>query len=133
MEDAFESLLLTLLRDGARGMVSPPGRSPVRPARLPISVVVRSIDMTPGADERRSCFPVPPECLGGALDLADKLDVLLVRPLAFGSRSASIMGEPTALPGDCLGIGKDFNRLKTLFENSFERQEGLRRCVWYGG
>jgi hypothetical protein len=105
MEEAVDSLLLTLLRDGARGMVSPPGRSPVRPARLPISVVVRSIDMTPGADKGRSCLPVPLECLWVALDLADMLDALLVRPLAFGSRSVSIVGKLTALPRASLGIG----------------------------
>jgi hypothetical protein len=104
MEDAAESLLLTLLRDGARGMVSPPGRSPMRPGRLPISVAVRNIDMTPGADARESCLPVLPECLWVALDMADMLDALLVRPLAFGSRSASIVGKLTAQPVGLSGI-----------------------------
>jgi hypothetical protein len=104
MEDAAESLLLTLLRDGARGMVSPPGRSPMRPGRLPISVAVRNIDMTPGADARDSCLPVPPECLWVDLDMADMLDALLVRPLAFGSRSASIVGKLTAQPGGLPGV-----------------------------
>jgi hypothetical protein len=87
-------------------MVSPPGRSPMRPGRLPISVAVRNIDMTPGADARESCLPVPPEHLWVALDMADMLDALLVRPLAFGSRSASIVGKLTAQPGGFSGIEK---------------------------
>jgi hypothetical protein len=57
--------------------------SPVRPPRLPISVEVRSMDMTP-AEARRSCFPGPtrsPSCLLVALDMADKLEARLLRPL----------------------------------------------------
>jgi hypothetical protein len=36
--------------------------------------------------------------------MADMLDALLVRPLAFGSRSASIVGKLTAQPGGLSGI-----------------------------
>jgi hypothetical protein len=36
--------------------------------------------------------------------MADMLDALLVRPLAFGSRSASIVGKLTAQPGGFSGI-----------------------------
>jgi hypothetical protein len=36
--------------------------------------------------------------------MADMLDALLVRPLAFGSRSASIVDKLTAMPGGLSGI-----------------------------
>jgi hypothetical protein len=55
MEEAVESLLLAPRRCGARGPLPTPERFPVRPTRLPISVEVRSMDMTPGADARGSC------------------------------------------------------------------------------
>ena len=90
MEEAVESLLLAPRRCGARGTLPMPERSPVRPMTLPISVEVRSMDMTPGADARRSCLSAPPWALWVARDIADMFDALLVRPLALGSRSASI-------------------------------------------
>lgn len=91
MDEAVESLLLAPRRCGARGTLPMPERSPVRPTTLPISVVVRSMDMTPGADARRSCLSAPPCGLYVARDMADRLDALLVRPLALGSRSESIV------------------------------------------
>jgi hypothetical protein len=133
MEDAAESLLLTLLRDGARGMVSPPGRSPMRPGRLPISVAVRNIDMTPGADARESCLPVPPEYLWVALDMADMLDALLVRPLPFGSRSASIVGKLTAQPGGFSGIEKASADTRHCLRIFFSRGEKVVADVFDTG
>jgi hypothetical protein len=60
IDDAVESLLLAPRRCGALGTLPMPETSPVRPTTLPISVEVRSMDMTPGADARRSCLSVPP-------------------------------------------------------------------------
>jgi hypothetical protein len=91
IEDVVDSLLLAPRRCGARGTLPRPERSPVRPTTLPISVDVRSMDMTPGADARRSCLSLPACCLYVARDTADRLDALLVRPLALGSRSVSIV------------------------------------------
>lgn len=91
MDDAVESLLLVPRRCGARGTSPKSETSPVRPARLPISVVVRSMDMTPGADARRPCLSAAPLGLCAARDMADRFDALLVRPLPLGSRSASMM------------------------------------------
>ena len=93
MEEAMESRLLAPRRCGARCTPPKPEASPVAPMMLPISVDVRSMDMTPGA--RCSCLSAPPWCLNVARDMADRFDVLLVRPLALGSRSASM---PIPLP-----------------------------------
>ena len=91
-EDAVERRLEAPLRCGGRGALLMPGRSPVRPTIFPISVEVRSIDMTPGpADERRSGFPPALyACWPVGLLMADMLEARDVRPLPLGSRSVSI-------------------------------------------
>ena len=48
-EEAVDNLLDAPRRCSARGLLPMPDMSPVMPARLPISVDVRSMDMTPGA------------------------------------------------------------------------------------
>lgn len=63
IDEVVESLLLASRRRGARGTLAMPEMSPIRPTTLPISVEVRSMDMTPGADARRSCLSAPPWCL----------------------------------------------------------------------
>jgi len=93
-EEAVESLLEAPRRCGARDRLPMPADSPpVRPTTLPISVDVRSIDMTPGpAAERRSGLAV---WCGKGPDvrlMADILDAREVRPPPpLGSRSLSIV------------------------------------------
>lgn len=54
-DDAVERRLDAPHLCGARAALPMPGKSPDKPTTLPISVEVRSMDMTPGpADERRS-------------------------------------------------------------------------------
>lgn len=60
MDEAMESLLLAPRRCGARGTPPKPGPSPEAPMMFPISVEVRNMDMTPGADARDSCLSAPP-------------------------------------------------------------------------
>jgi hypothetical protein len=82
MEDAVLRRLDVPRRCEARDALPMP--SPMRPPRLPISVDVRSIDMTPGAADRRSCpagMPLSPAGLFVARDMAEKLEARLVRPL----------------------------------------------------
>jgi hypothetical protein len=83
MEEAVLRRLDAPRRCEARGALPMP--SPIRPPRLPISVDVRSIDMTPGpTEERRSCLAGPPPSPAGLLvarDMTDRLEARLVRPL----------------------------------------------------
>jgi hypothetical protein len=95
MEEAVLRRLDAPRRCEARGTVPMP--SSIRPPRLPISVDVRSIDMTPGpAEERRSCLVRPPPSPAGLLvarDMAERLEARLVRPLTgpLGSLLLSMM------------------------------------------
>jgi hypothetical protein len=94
MEDAVLRRLDVPRRCETRGALPMP--SPIKPPRLPISVEVRSIDMTPGAADRRSCPAGPPPSPAGlfvARDMAEKLEVRLVRPLpgALRSRLGSLL------------------------------------------
>jgi hypothetical protein len=73
-------------------MLPIPEKSPVRPTTSPISVEVRSMDITPGPP-RGSFLPMLYGCLPVALLMPDMLDARDVRPLPppLGSRSLSIV------------------------------------------
>jgi hypothetical protein len=95
MEDAVLRRLDVPRRCEARGALLPMP-SPMRPPRLPISVDVRSIDMTPGAADKKFCpagAPPSPAGLFVARDMAEKLEARLVRPLpgALWSRLGSLL------------------------------------------
>lgn len=91
-DEAVESRLDAPRRCGARGMLPMPDKSPVMPTTLPISVDVRSIDITPGAaDDRRSDVPGPCGYLPVARLVVEKLDARELRPLPFGSLFVSIV------------------------------------------
>jgi hypothetical protein len=97
MDDAVLRRLDVPRRCEARGALPMP--SPMRPPRLPISVDVRSIDMTAGGAEGAdrcswsACAPLSPAGLFVARDMPEKLEARLVRPLTgtLGSLLGSLL------------------------------------------
>jgi hypothetical protein len=111
--DSDEAVLRRLdapRRCGARGTLPKPDESPVRPTTLPISVEVRSMDMTPGpAEDRRSCLagPAPsPAYLFVLRDMPEALEARLARPLPgpLGSLLESIVPLQTR---ECYSVRAD--------------------------
>jgi hypothetical protein len=91
-DEVVDILLDAPRRCALPGMLLTPDMRFVRPWRLPISVEVRSIDVTPGpADEKRSDLGAPWGFLPDVRLIADILEARDVRPPPFGSRSDSIM------------------------------------------